>query len=56
MILDVGIVNAMKHQVHGPDAEHGGIGIKTVKHAVLVMLGILLFQQLVLIVALHIIR
>ena len=56
LILDVRIVNAMQHQVHCPDTKHGGIGIKTVKHAVLVVFGILLFQQLVLIVALHIFR
>ena len=54
LILDVGVVNAMKHQVHRPDTQHGGIGVESVKHAVLVMLCILLFQQLFTIMALDI--
>lgn len=35
----------MQHQVHGADAEHGGIGIEAMKHTGTIPVGILLFQQ-----------
>ena len=44
----------MQHQIHGSYAQHGGIGIEAMEHGILVMVGILTFQQFFLIVLLHI--
>ncbi len=49
-VLNIGIVHAMQHQVHGPDAKHGLVGVEAMEHAVLVVVGVLFLQELLLVV------
>ena len=50
LVLYVGVVHAMQHQVHCPDAEHGLVGVEAVEHTVFVVVGILFLQELLLVV------
>ena len=54
LVLYIGIVHAVKHQVHGTDTEHGRVGIEPMEQAVLVVVGMRLLQQLLLVVFLHV--
>jgi hypothetical protein len=33
LVMDVGGIDAVKHEVHGSDAEHGGVEVEAVEHA-----------------------
>ena len=44
LVVDVGIIDSMEHQVHGGDAEHGRIEIETMEHMAPDVLAVMLQQ------------
>ena len=42
--MDVGIINAVQHHVHGRDTQHGGVKIEAVEHVVADM-GPMILEQ-----------
>ena len=52
--MDVGVVCAVQHEVHRTDTQHGEVGIETMEHTVLVVVGVLTLQQFLLIVLLNV--
>ena len=63
LVVDVGVVDAVQHQVHGGDAQHGGVEVEAVEHVRVRMCSRCSLQQvagvdgvLLAIVSLHMLR
>ena len=44
-VLDEGIVHAVGHHVHGPDAQHGAVHVVAVEHVIHVMILVLAVEE-----------
>ena len=44
LVLHIGVLHSVKHEVHRTDTEHRGVGIETMKQTVLIVLCIAFFQ------------